>query len=90
MGIFDKAKDFASKNPDKADGIVDKAGDMIDQRTGGKHAAHVDKGQDFVKGQYGGGRTPADTPAPNPEAPEGNLPPGNTPEPGAPGQQPPA
>ncbi|WP_432557433.1 antitoxin [Granulicoccus sp. GXG6511] len=85
MGIFDKAKDFASKNPDKADGIVDKAGDMIDQRTGGQHAAHVDKGQDFVKGQYGGERAPVDAPPPNAEAPEGNLPPA---EPGAPGQPP--
>ncbi|MDO5499271.1 MAG: Rv0909 family putative TA system antitoxin [Propionibacteriaceae bacterium] len=90
MGIFDKAKDFASKNPDKADGIVDKAGDMVDERTGGQHAAHVDKGQDFVKGQYGGGQ-PVDAPPANAEAPEGNLPPDNqpVPEPGAPGEQPP-
>lgn len=56
MGIFDKAKDFASKNPDKADMAVDKAGDMVDERTGGKYAEHIDKGQDMARGQYGGGQ----------------------------------
>lgn len=66
MGIFDKAKDLASSNPDKVDGLVDKAGDMIDERSGGKFAGQVDQGQDFVKGQYGGGQAevpPADAPA---------------------------
>ncbi|MCT2062824.1 antitoxin [Dietzia cinnamea] len=46
MGLFDKAKDFASKNPDKVDSAVDKAGDMFDERTGGKHAQHTDTAQE--------------------------------------------
>ena len=49
MGLFDKVKNFASKNPDKVDQGVDKLGDMIDQRTGGKHADQVDKAQDMAR-----------------------------------------
>jgi len=54
MGISDmvgKAKDAVSKNPDKADGAVDKAGDMLDEKTGGKFAEKTDKGQDMAKDQ---------------------------------------
>ncbi len=50
MGIFDKAKQFADDNPDKVNQGIDKGGDAIDQRTGGKHAEHVDKVQDGAKG----------------------------------------
>lgn len=45
MGFLDKAKDFAGKNPDKVKSAVDKAGDMFDEKTGGKHAQHTDKVQ---------------------------------------------
>ncbi|NNG19390.1 antitoxin [Naumannella sp. ID2617S] len=84
MGIFDKAKDFAQNNPDKADQAVDRAGDIVDQRTGGQHAAHVDKAQDMLKGQYGGGQAaPGEAPAgqaPAGEAPAGEAPAGGAPE----------
>lgn len=49
MGIFDKAKDALSKNSDKVDQAIDKAGDLIDQKTGNQHAANVDKGQAMAK-----------------------------------------
>ncbi|OYO02225.1 hypothetical protein CGZ96_02445 [Enemella evansiae] len=78
MGIFDKAKDFASNNPDKADSAVDKAGDMLDQKTGGKYSSQVDKGQDFARGQYGGGQQGEAAPGAAPEDQAG--------APGQPGQ----
>ena len=54
MGIFDKAKQFASDNPDKLDQGIEKAGDAIDGHTGGQHAEHVDKGQDALRDKFGG------------------------------------
>lgn len=57
MGIgdfVDKAKDLAAENKDRVDDVIDKAGDMIDEKTGGKYSDQVDKGQeaakDFVEG----------------------------------------
>lgn len=78
MGIFDKAKDLAGQHSDKVDGLVDKGGDMVDERTGGKYAGQVDQGQDFVKGQYRQGEVPpADVPvdAPPAEEPPADAPP---------------
>lgn len=49
MGIFDKAKDALGDHADKVDTGIDKAGDAVDQKTGGKYAEHVDKGQDMAK-----------------------------------------
>ncbi len=60
MGIFDKAKDALNEHKDdigqhsdKLDGGVDKGGDFVDDKTGGKYAEQVDKGQDFAKDQLG-------------------------------------
>lgn len=71
MGIFDKAKDLAAANPDKANQIIEQAGDLVDEKTGGKHAEHVDKGQDLARDHLGAGgaQPPADLPA------EGETPP---------------
>lgn len=58
MGIGDivnKAKDLAADHPDKVQQGVDKAGDAVDQRTGGQHAEQVDKAQDAVRGHLAGG-----------------------------------
>lgn len=49
MSIFDKLKGLVSQNADKAEGIIDKAGDMIDEKTDGKYADKVDKVQDMAK-----------------------------------------
>ncbi|MDV8024447.1 antitoxin [Rhodococcus sp. IEGM 1330] len=48
-GIVDKGKDLAAENSDKIDDVVEKAGDFIDNKTGGKYADKVDKVQDAVK-----------------------------------------
>ncbi|MCV7284647.1 antitoxin [Mycolicibacterium wolinskyi] len=49
MGFLDKVKDTLSKNADKVDSAIDKAGDIVDQKTQGKYAQHVDKAQDAAK-----------------------------------------
>ena len=64
MGFLDKglakAKEFAGKNPDKVDSVIDKAGDMFDEKTGGKHAQHTDKVQEKANKFLTGGSN--DTP----------------------------
>lgn len=77
MGIFDKAKDLAGAHQDKVDSLVDRAGDMLDQRTGGKYASHIDRGQEALKGQYGdprGEEAPAAEQTPGSEAPAPGAP----------------
>lgn len=57
MGFMDKAKDLAGQHDEKIDQGIEQGGDMVDERTGGKHAEHVDKAQDFANDradQFGG------------------------------------
>ena len=53
MGIFDKLKRSTTKAVDEhGDQIakgMDKAGDMIDQQTKGKHSGQIDKGVSSAK-----------------------------------------
>ena len=49
MGFLDKAKDLLSKNTDKVDTAIDKAGNIIDQKTHGKYADKVHKVQEAAK-----------------------------------------
>ncbi|GAA1778608.1 antitoxin [Luedemannella helvata] len=52
MGIkdmADKAKDALKGHGDKADNVVEEAGDRVDEKTGGKYEGHVDKGQQAAK-----------------------------------------
>jgi len=49
MGIFDKAKDALSGQEDKVDAGIEKAGDMVDQKTDGKYVEQVDQGQELTK-----------------------------------------
>ncbi len=53
MGIFDQAKDLASEHSDKVEGVVDaaveKAGDIVDEKTGGKFADKVDQVQEMAE-----------------------------------------
>lgn len=48
-GAIDKVKDLAGQHSDKVEDVVDKAGDFIDDKTGGKYADKVDSVQDAVK-----------------------------------------
>ena len=49
MGLVDKVKYLLSKNADKVDTAIDKAGDVVDQKTQGKYADKVDKVQEAAK-----------------------------------------
>jgi hypothetical protein len=60
MGLLDDAKGLAGKakglvagHEKQVEQAVEKAGDLIDDRTGDKYAGQVDKGQDFVEEQLG-------------------------------------
>ena len=44
MGIFDKAKDLLNEHNDKVDQGIDKAAEIIDQKTGGEHTEQIRRG----------------------------------------------
>ncbi len=46
MGFLDKVKGLANKNKNKIADGVDKATDVIDDKTGGKHTANLQKADD--------------------------------------------
>jgi hypothetical protein len=47
--LKDKAKDVLGDHGDKVDQGVDKAGDFVDEKTGGKYSEQVDQGQQKAK-----------------------------------------
>ena len=49
MSALDKIKKMLKGHEDQAGKGVDKAGDMIDDRTQGKYSKHVDTGQDKLQ-----------------------------------------
>ncbi len=48
MGIFDKIKGLVGGNADKVKDGLDKAGDMIDEKTGGEHTDKIDMATDKI------------------------------------------
>lgn len=64
MGLFDKAKDLAAQHSETLRKGVDKAGDVVDQRTGGQHAGKVDKGQAALRKVIDSNRRRGTTPPP--------------------------
>lgn len=50
-----KAKDFADKHDKQVDQALEKGGDMIDRRTGGKHREQIDKGVEQAQRRTGKG-----------------------------------
>jgi antitoxin protein of toxin-antitoxin system len=53
MGIFDKAREASQHHADKIDPVVDRFTAKADQRSGGKHGAHNDRGADLAKDELG-------------------------------------
>ncbi len=49
MSFLDKAKDLLAKNADKVDTAIDKAADIVDEKTQGKYKDKVDKVQEAAK-----------------------------------------
>ncbi|MGK5556210.1 antitoxin [Actinomadura kijaniata] len=56
MSFADKVKGMLGQHSDKAEQGVEKAGDMLDERTGGKHADKVDMAQDKARDYIEGAR----------------------------------
>ena len=57
MSFIDKAKDIAEQHDDKVDQAAEKAGEQVDERTGGRYADQVDKGVDYAQEHTGQGDT---------------------------------
>lgn len=57
MSEFDNLKnqgeDFLEQHGDQADAGIDKAGEALDQRTGGEHSEQIDQGADKAKEALG-------------------------------------
>ena len=49
MSFLDKLKGLVAQNADKVDTVIDKAGDLVDEKTQGKYAEQVDKVQEAAK-----------------------------------------
>lgn len=47
--LKDKAKDVLGQHGDKADQGVDRAGQFVDDKTGGQHSEHIQQGTDKAK-----------------------------------------
>lgn len=69
-GMVGKGRDAANQNADKVHGAVDKAGNFVDEKTGGKYSDKIDKGTEAIKKnvteQGGGNDTPPQQPPPAP------------------------
>lgn len=53
MGLLDDIKAVAESHEDQVEQVIDKAGDVIDEKTDGKYASQVDQAQDFLKSKIG-------------------------------------
>ena len=77
MSFLDKVKGLLANNADKVDTAIDKAGDLVDKKTQGKYAQHVDKVQEAAK------KAARDQAAGQPPVPptqqSGQVPPANEP-----------
>ncbi len=65
-GLFDKVKDFIHGHPEQARQGLDKVGDVLDARTGGRYSEHIDRVSDKVGGTLG---IPTDQSEPAPGQP---------------------
>jgi MT0933-like antitoxin protein len=49
VGLMDKVRGMLGQHGDKVEQGIDKVGDVVDDKTGGKYAGQVDKAQDVAK-----------------------------------------
>lgn len=49
MGLLDKARNLLSGNKDKVKDGIDKAADLVDDKTGNKHSKHIDTAAEKAK-----------------------------------------
>lgn len=50
MGFLDKIKSTVAGNADKAEGVIEKVADVVDDKTGNKHTKQIDGAADKAKG----------------------------------------
>lgn len=50
MGFLDKIKDVVKGNAAKAEQAIDKAADIVDDKTGNKHSDKIDSAAEKAKG----------------------------------------
>jgi len=67
---FDKIKQLASEHPDQVDQGIEKGGDLLDEKTGGRYTGQVDQGQQAVRGKFGKQTPAAINAAGQPEQPD--------------------
>lgn len=59
MGFVDKIKDAVAGHEDQVNEAIDKAGDFVDEKTGGQYAGQVDQAQEFLSHQIARDDAPA-------------------------------
>ena len=64
MGIFDKAKDLIGEHADRVAQGIERAGDLVDERTGGAYAGHVDRAQEAATAKVEDLRREGEQPVP--------------------------
>ena len=57
MGFLDDAKKLVDEHDEQVDEAIEKAGDLADDKTGGKYADQIDQAQDFAEEKTGDGDT---------------------------------
>ena len=67
MSIIDKVKGLLGQHSDKAEKGINKAGDMIDRKTGGKYSDKIDSVQEKAKDMLGEEPRRGDQPGPGPK-----------------------
>ncbi|MCF3176781.1 MULTISPECIES: antitoxin [Streptomyces] len=55
MSMMDKIKSMLKGHESQTDKGVEKAGDMVDDKTQGKYKGQVDTGQEKLRDEFGGG-----------------------------------
>lgn len=53
MSVMDKLKQMLKGHEEKTGKGIDKAGDMLDEKTQGKYSGQVDTAQDKMRDQFG-------------------------------------
>lgn len=54
-GFLDKAQDTADQHDDTVEQGLERAGDAVDERTGGGHSEHIDQAVDQAQQRTGDG-----------------------------------
>lgn len=57
VSFLDRVKSFADDHDEQVDLALEKVGDQVDERTGGKYSEHVDRAVDEAQKRTGEGDT---------------------------------